>query len=505
MAQDNTDHEEHEEQEEAGQPLASRFLLFTAVPSWLISLVVHLVFFLILLTIFMPPITKEKRVLTIDDSADAEEIEEVVLEEFEPLDVKELEFDDPPEQPEEAEISDEIVVSDFQEEMAAPKMIELADSAVDTAIFSDVMSDVAGVDGNATSGRGKATRTQMLRENGGTGASEQAVVWGIQWIAEHQLPDGTWSFDHRKGAKKPGSKDFGSFGNSPRAATSMALLPFLGSGITHKEGKYKKQVEVGLGALINLMEVRGNTGSFKEAEGNMYSHGLATITLCEAYAMTQDKNLLGPSQFAINYIQAAQDPVGGGWRYQPRQPGDTSVVGWQVMGLKSGHMGYLSVNKNTIAGAIKFLDSVQSDGGAAYGYADPGNKPSTTAVGLLCRMYLGWKKENPALAKGVAALGKRGPSASDRADMYYNYYATQVMRQYGGPTWETWNEKMREFLIKTQVPQGQAEAGSWFFNGPHAERGGRLYNTALAVLTLEVYYRHLPIYKSNATEEDFPL
>ncbi|MFN3149220.1 prenyltransferase/squalene oxidase repeat-containing protein [Bremerella sp.] len=505
MAQVDADQESHEEQEEQKPKIATRFMLFTAVPSWLISLVVHLVFFLILLTIFMPPVKKDKRTLTINDSADAEEIEELVLEEFEPIDEQTLEFDDPPEQPEEAILSDEIVVSEFQEEMAATQMVELSDFAEETMPFSDIMSEVAGVDGNATSGRGQATRTQMLRENGGTGASEQAVVWGIQWIAEHQLQDGTWSFDHRRGAKKPGSKDWGTFGDSPRAATAMALLPFLGSGITHKEGKYKKQVEAGLGSLIKLMEVRGDTGSFREQEGNMYSHGLATIAVCEAYAMTQDKNLLGPAQYSINYIQAAQDPVGGGWRYQPRQPGDTSVVGWQLMGLKSGHMGYLSVRKNTIAGAIKFLDSVQTKNGAAYGYADAGSKPSMNAVGLLCRMYTGWKKENPSLQQGVKDLGARGPSLGGNSDMYYNYYATQVMRQYGGTEWETWNEKMRDFLVKQQVPQGQPEAGSWHFNGPHTERGGRLYNTSLSVLTLEVYYRHLPIYKAGASEEDFPL
>lgn len=498
MANDNVDHE-------GRSRLASRFFLFTAVPSWLVSLVVHLVFFMILLTIFMPEVDKQRQILTVDDAPDAEEIEEFVMEEFEPIDEQKLEFDDPLEQPEEAEIAEEANFSDFDEEMAATQMADLSDFAEDTMPFSDIMTTQAGMTGNATSGRGKATRTQMLRENGGTGASEEAVVFGVKWIADHQLKNGLWSFDHRTGAKKPGSKDWGEFANSPRAATAMALLPFLGSGMTHKEGKYQKQVEAGLAGLVNLMEVRGDTGSFHEKDGNMYSHGLATIALCEAYAMTQDKNLMRPAQYAVNYIQAAQDPIGGGWRYQFRQRGDTSVVGWQVMGLKSGHMGYLSVRKDTIAGAVKFLDSVQTKNGAAYGYEDPGDRPPLNAVGLLCRMYTGWRKDNPALQQGVANLAKQGPSVGNNANMYYNYYATQVMRQYGGPQWEQWNTKMRDFLIKSQVPQGQAEEGSWHFNGAHTERGGRLYNTSLSILTLEVYYRHLPIYKSAAAEEDFPL
>ena len=68
-----------------------------------------------------------------------------------------------------------------------------------------------------------------------------------------------------------------------------------------------------------------------------------------------------PAQAALNFICSAQDPVGGGWRYEPRQPGDTSVVGWQIMALKSGYMAYLDVPAATVKKAFDFLDSVQSE------------------------------------------------------------------------------------------------------------------------------------------------
>jgi len=100
----------------------------------------------------------------------------------------------------------------------------------------------------------------------------------------------------------------------------------------------------------------------------------------------------------------AQDPVGGGWRYEPRQAGDTSAVGWQLMALKSGHMAYLRVDPKTIQGATHFLDTVGTDSGSYYGYTDPGRDQGTTAVGLLCRMYLGWKKDNPSLQRGIDYL-----------------------------------------------------------------------------------------------------
>ena len=65
----------------------------------------------------------------------------------------------------------------------------------------------------------------------------------------------------------------------------MALLPFLGAGQTHKEGKYKKNVQAGLYFLMSSMKANGD---LSDPGGNMYTHGLCAITLCEAFAMPQD-------------------------------------------------------------------------------------------------------------------------------------------------------------------------------------------------------------------------
>mgnify|MGYP001040963044 CR=1 FL=1 len=129
----------------------------------------------------------------------------------------------------------------------------------------------------------------------------------------------------------------------------------------------------------------------------------------------------------------------------------------------------------------------------------------TTAIGLLCRMYLGWKHENEALKRGVEWVSNQGPSMSGGANMYYNYYGTQVCRQFGDEVWDKWNSKMRDFLVNSQSKDGPAQ-GSWYFAGGHgAEAGGRLYNTSLATMVLEVYYRHMPIYQQQATKDEFPL
>jgi hypothetical protein len=190
---------------------------------------------------------------------------------------------------------------------------------------------------------------------------------------------------------------------------------------------------------------------------------------------------------------------GGGWRYSPGDAGDTSVAGWQIMALHSARAGGIKASYDTIKDARDFLNSVDHESGSQYAYM-PGQPPrnSMSAVGLLCRMYLGWKRDHPGLSAGVAHLARVGPS---RDDMYYNYYATQVLRHWGGDEWNRWNLKMREQLVETQVNEGPA-AGSWDVTDPHGYAGGRLYQTALSILTLEVYYRYLPVYREIRANGD---
>jgi len=475
--------------------------LIRQTPSWLVSMVVHVVVILVLALLTLPPpILDETGELVVapDEEETLEELEEL---DNEPL--EEINFEVTADLFE-SEIEQEVIdVSPFDEMQAATVSVELSDIGLDLAPKADLLNQVGAFQGDALDGRGSG-KAQLVARDGGTEKSERAVALGLLWLAEHQMPDGGWSFNHALHPRCRGQcRNPGNIPEARNGATGMALLPFLGAGQTHKQGKYKEQVRQGLYFLVNHMKVSPQGGSLHEGGGHMYSHGIASIVLCEAYAMTHDKGLYAPAQQALNYIAYAQDPVGGGWRYSPRQPGDTSVVGWQIMAMKSGHMAYLRVPPVTVQKAFRFLDSVQANNGAHYGYTDPAaNREGTTAVGLLCRMYLGWKKDNPALQRGVKWISDRGPSPNN---LYYNYYATQVMRHWEGERWDKWNSVMRDQLVSSQAEKGH-EKGSWFMEAGHVtDRGGRLYCTSMATMILEVYYRHLPIYRKESTEEDFPI
>ncbi len=92
---------------------------------------------------------------------------------------------------------------------------------------------------------------------------------------------------------------------------------------------------------------------------------------------------------------------------------------------------------------------------------------------------------------------------SDERNIYYWYYATQMIHNYGGPKWEQWNGYVRDNLVRMQVINKECDKGSWDPLYPSMDRwariAGRLYVTSLSVLTLEVYYRYLPLYKDESS------
>ncbi len=340
--------------------------------------------------------------------------------------------------------------------------------------------------------------SQVGLPGGPTRRSEEAVERGLKWLAAHQRPDGSWHFDLNKGPCQGQCHNSGNVG-STTAATSLALLAFLGAGYTHLDGEHREIVRRGLYYLEKKAAFTPHGADYRDGtQYGMYSHGITTIALCEASIMTNDRSLQKYTQPAIDFILYAQDPKGGGWRYTPGEPGDTTVTAWQVMALKSARAAYLRVPSQTTAKVHQFLNQVQSEDGAAYGYLSSGKEPTTTAVGLLCRMFLGWPHDQPQLLNGVKYVASRGPSPSD---MYFNYYATQLLHHFSGPIWIGWNERMREHLVATQSNFGH-ENGSWQFEDEHesGSKGGRMYNTCMAIMTLEVYYRYLPIYNDEAPQ-----
>lgn len=461
---------------------------FRDMPAWLISLIFHLVMMTMLgLLTFGDEVDQRLIVLSVRPSDD-------IRREGDDIRVKPMEevtFDLP--------VPDKIAMQDpkTREVMVRAdqdaRELRLNPDAVDRQLPDiNAVKDSIGKGGTSYSpllARDPRVRVEMVKAEGGTTLTEASVARGLRWIAKNQHGDGSWKLQSLPYANG------GQGGiHSDSAATSLALLPFLGAGQTHLVGKYKDNVSAGLRWLVQHQKPDGDLRGQSHGNSGMYAHGQSAIVLCEAYGMSRDEMLKEPAQKALDFIVDAQHS-GGGWRYEPGQAGDTSVVGWQLMALQSGRAAGLKVPDATLENASHYLDTVASERNSRYSY-QRGSGPThvMTAEALLCRIYLGWKKDEPGLTSGVDWLLEEHLPRVNETDIYYWYYATQTMHHYGGPQWNRWNLHMRDVLVGSQELSGR-NAGSWAPQGPHASAGGRLYMTSLSVCTLEVYYRHLPVFR----------
>jgi len=340
--------------------------------------------------------------------------------------------------------------------------------------------------------------------------TEPAVFRALEWLSKNQHQNGSWGPD-RLERKKDQKYAVG--------LTGLAILTFLAHGETPQHGRFQLNVKRGLQFLTSQQDsVRGSFTSINNAPGNNdyapYAHAIATYAISEAYGLTRISGLKGVMEKALQPIIEGQMPDGG-WAYGYDNASgarkDLSVMGWQVQALKSaaiagaGNQGLYASLSNAVHGiALMQL----SNGRFVYSAHDSmltgSGTDSMTGVGVLCLQLLGYGKRSEARA-GLRALKEvkckwaadSWGSGLHHTRSYDYYYITQAKFQEGKGTWRQWNRHMAAELVEAQHEEG-------FWLGPESENSmvHKVYNTTLAALTLQVYYRFLPTYKPIQPKEE---
>ena len=287
-------------------------------------------------------------------------------------------------------------------------------------------------------------RLRIAEGYGGSAQTEAAVNAAIDWLVKHQDADGRWDASNHGAGRETrtlGQDRKGAGAQADTGLTGLALLAFLGvPGTRTRPARMPKPSEPpGLNYLLGSQASDGNLAGAAEIYAFMYCHGMATLALSEAYAMTGDARLARPVQRAIAYTVAAQNPASGGWRYKPpypRERGDTSQLGWQLMSLKSAELSGIAIPERTRQGIVRYLNSVSSGTRGGLASYRPEERPThpMTAEALVCREFFNLSlvgAGDEAREFLLSALPGQG-----QANFYYWYYGTLAMFQMQGPAWD---------------------------------------------------------------------
>jgi hypothetical protein len=332
--------------------------------------------------------------------------------------------------------------------------------------------------------RSGADKLKALEANGGNEKTEEAIAKALKWLdGKQDKKTGSWAFESNSRYDMV-------------SATSLSLLPFLGSGYNHKSAEkqnpYKKTVDLGIKFLLASQQP---TGAFRAGSSDVQSQAFATWALCEAYAMTGDKSLLTPTKAAVGALVKSQNATGGWSHYAGSGEGDTPTVGWALQALHAAKQSKdIPVPDVTLKKAQEFLDSVTSDADKTrYGHSDGTTTTSYySSVALWSRYSMGgWKTEDKGFKLGLSQILDESETRVPTKNSVQIFHTMLLAHAQGGESWaKSANPKLREAILSSQVGvTDRINEGSW--HNDHTMHG-RLGTTVMYLLALQTYYRGAP-------------
>ena len=333
---------------------------------------------------------------------------------------------------------------------------------------------------------------------------DAAVERGLAYLATKQLTE--------QAAQQLGRPELsGSFqeesspGNT--GITSLSVMAFLAKGHLPGRGPYGTVINRGIDYVLRqqldngLLVCRDPAG---RTTGLMYEHSIATLLLGEVSGMVdrvrQEKIDLVLPKALLVLLQAQKVPKAeeqtGGWRYTPgTTDSDLSLTGWSIMALRAAKLNGAAIPDEHIEMAVSYiLNCHQKDHGFAYMPSQNTSSAAMTGIGILCLELCGEHGSEELSAAGEFIL-TRPPRMTDpdgrpvRFRYYAFYYCGQAMFQLGGKYWTQFAPLMYDALLADQNADG-----SWAYPDGTLKYNTS-YPTSLAILTLTVSARQLPIYQ----------
>ncbi|MCX6997665.1 MAG: hypothetical protein NTV49_11405 [Kiritimatiellaeota bacterium] len=274
-----------------------------------------------------------------------------------------------------------------------------------------------------------------------------AIHQALAWLESTQEADGCWN-----------TARWGAQPEYTVGVTALALLALCADRPAALSGPRAENLRRGLDYLVRQQDARGQFGP--DGACALYNQSMATLALLEAGARQPEAAWHAAAGRGLAFIRAEQRATGGwGYAHGPRDAVNASVTVWQLQALiRAGTLDFADV-RPTVARGLAWLEQTvnPADG---LGYRQPNDAPfgheALADAGILCRSK----------SKAHASV--------DHARLAQMLQADHAAAG------------QRVAVLTRQIRAGPA-AGSWEPGDRWSRAGGRIYATAMAVLTLQAW------------------
>ncbi len=305
---------------------------------------------------------------------------------------------------------------------------------------------------------------------GMTPATRRAIANGLDYLISKQREDG--SFEGSRGANT--------------GIVSFAVLSFMATGQMPGQGPRGEAVARSVAFVANHAASSGLIVNVDDSSnGAMYEHAMSVLMLAEVAGEHEEEKLMRVLHRGVELIVAAQNDLGG-WRYRPNsRDADISVTVMQMAALRAARDAGVTVPARTMDMAIAYVKKCATPGGGFLYHPGTGEPAYARTAAGVCGLLLAGQFAAPEVRRGVEYLQENKARRGPIYPFYGLYYASHAM--YLAPKPQAWNDWFPP--IRDELVASQKKNGSW--DG----EAGPLYGTGLAVLTLAVPLRYLPVFQ----------
>lgn len=326
----------------------------------------------------------------------------------------------------------------------------------------------------------------------------EALDASLAWLQRQQLQDGSWGYvDVLDPRLIPQDLELQEV--QKLELTSAAVLAFLGDGHSSEDSPlgYDLNVRRAIDWILARQRASGQIGP--EAKGNVLIHAMATLALAEEFGMTRAHKLRDPLRRACRWLCEVKANDADGFPFLIGQQASLTTSVWAYMALATARnvqVPPIDLPQQRIDAFLRWFEAATrattplSDDGQVLAKTELLPTAAASALSLFA-VEAGYEERCKALVTRASrelpdfkSPGFADKDVGDARFLFFGSLSQALNLQRNGQKSNEWYAAFTKTLLENQL-----QDGSYGHTTDYSRLYGKIYNAALASLSIENAYR----------------